>query len=74
MLDMVGRENTPRIYHWVSNLVHTIMCSANVRIRKARYLLFGDGAGDHRILLLDLDDIFFWCKSVPECEGACYAP
>ena len=57
MFDMVGRENAPRTYHRGSKPIDTILCSANVRLRKAGYLPFGEGAGDHRPLLLDIDEI-----------------
>ena len=57
MLDMVGRKNSPRTYHRGSNPIDTIMCSANVRLHKSGYLSFGDGARDHRLLLLDIDEM-----------------
>ena len=69
ILDMVGRENTPRTYHRDSNPIDTIMCSPNVRLRKTGYLKFGDGAGDHCPLLLDIDEMsVFGEKGAPSVK------
>ena len=42
------------------------MCSANILVNKAAYLPFGDGAGDHRPLIVDIDEVsVFGAAGVP---------
>ena len=56
MVEAVGPENAPRTYARGSNPIDTILASANVNIAKAAYLPFGEGVGDHRSLLIDVEE------------------
>ena len=55
MLDTIGIEQAPRTYARGSKPIDSIMGSPNVRVLKAAYLPFGEGAGDHRPLMVDID-------------------
>ena len=42
------------------------MCLANIIVNKAAYILFRDGAGDHRPLMVDIDEVtIFGAVGVP---------
>ena len=53
MLDGLGEENAPSTYDKGKSPIDSILCSANIGMVKAGYLPFGEGAGDHRPLVID---------------------
>ena len=57
MLDKVGEDAAPCTYDRGSHPIDSIMCTANIDVRKAGYSPFGDGAGNHRPLLIDIDEV-----------------
>ena len=57
MLDGLGEENAPSTYDKGTTPIDSILCSANIGMVKAGYLPFGEGAGDHRPLVIDIDQI-----------------
>ena len=56
MLDAVGTENAPRTYTRGTNPIGTILASADINIHKAAYLPFGEGIGDCRPLVIDIEE------------------
>ena len=56
MVEAVGLENAPRTYARGSNPIDTILTSANIHIAKTTYLPFGEGVGDYRPLLIDVEE------------------
>ena len=57
MIDKLGSENIPLTYHRGSVPINVIMCSANIIVNKAAYLPFVDGASDHCLLMVDIDEM-----------------
>lgn len=57
MLDGLGEETAPSTYDKGKSPIDLILCSANIGMVKAGYLPFGEGAGDHRPLVIDIDQI-----------------
>ena len=56
LLDGLGEEVAPSTFNRGNVPIDSIMCLANIRIVKAGYLPFGEGAGDHRTLMIDIDE------------------
>ena len=56
LLDGLGDNEAPSTHERGKNPIDSIMCSANVQIVNADYLPFGEGAGDHRPLIIDIDE------------------
>ena len=57
ILDKVWEDAAPCTYDRSSHPIDSIRCTANIDVRKASYLPFGDGAGDHRPLLIHIDEV-----------------
>ena len=55
LLDNVGNNNIPNTFERGSRSIGTMMCTANIKVLKAGYLPFGSGVGDHRPLVMDID-------------------
>ena len=55
IIDKVGVDRSPRTYYQEYVPVDISMCSANIKIRKAAYLPFGYGSGNHQPLVVDID-------------------
>lgn len=55
LLDKVGGENAPSTFDKGSRSIDSIMCSANIEISKTDYMPFGEGAGDHISLVIDIN-------------------
>ena len=61
--------NAPRTCHRGSNPIDTIMCLANVILRKDDYFPFVNGTGDHHPVLLDIEEMsFFGAKGSPSMK------
>ena len=56
LLDGLGDNEAPSTHERGKTPIDSIMCSANVQIVNADYLPFGEGAGDHRPLIIDIDE------------------
>ena len=71
MIDKAGMDGSPRTYHQSTVPIDTIICSANVKIRKVLYLPFGDNRGNCRSLIVDIDEIsVFGMTNVPSAPVA----
>ena len=55
LTDKVGGENTPRTYQQGYLPINVIMCSKNGKVNKEACFPFENGAGDHRLLIVDID-------------------
>ena len=56
LLDTVGVENAPSTFDKGKLPIDSIMCSANIAVTKAGYMPFGEGVGDHRPLMIDINE------------------
>ena len=55
MLEGLAGENAPSTFDKGKSPIDSILCSANIGTVKAGYLPFGEGAGDHRPLIIDIE-------------------
>ena len=56
LVDGLGDEVAPSTFNRGNVPIDSIMCSANIGIVKAGYLTFGEGAGEYRPLMIDIDE------------------
>ena len=56
MLNRLGNEIYQSTCKRESSLIDSILCSANIQIIKAEYFPFGDGVGNHRPLIIYIDE------------------
>ena len=57
LLDCLGEESAPSTFGNRTALIDSISYSTNIEVVKVGYLPFGDGAGHHKSLTIDIEEV-----------------